>query len=157
MRISLELLTPEAFAPFGQVLESPAGETGRVEWAAKLESTRPAARANLSVVRYAPTRLPLEVSLLERHPFSTQTFIPMDCSRYLVLVCEGDGGEAPDPATLRAFLAGADQGISYRRGVWHHGMTPLDRPAVFGNLIWQEKTADDCHFHRLSSALAICG
>ena len=50
---------------------------------------------------------------------------------YLVVVCGADADGAPDPTTLRAFEAAPDQGVTYARGVWHHGLTALAAPARF--------------------------
>ncbi|MOA61811.1 Ureidoglycolate lyase [compost metagenome] len=35
------------------------------------------------------------------------------------------GADAPDTATLRAFLAGPGVGITLRRDVWHHPLMAL--------------------------------
>ncbi|HWN49036.1 MAG TPA: ureidoglycolate lyase [Xanthobacteraceae bacterium] len=39
------------------------------------------------VMRELVGGLPLEVKLLERHEFSSQTFVPLDVGRWLVVVC----------------------------------------------------------------------
>src|SRR5262245_40833399 len=109
-----EPLTKNAYAPFGDVvMAAPNGEPGkpanqgtarRFDHLASLEDLRPgAARPNVSVFRCAPRVLPFAVELLEKHPFSTQMFVPMRVERYLVVVAQG--GDRPERATLRAFLA----------------------------------------------------
>lgn len=152
MRLIAEPLTPEAFAPFGQVLEvgtvrgssANQGTAMRYDFAARLASTREAARQNLCVFRVAPRALPLELALVERHPCSTQAFIPMVASRYLVVVCPSLPDGSPAIADTRAFLCGPDQGINYDVGVWHHPMAALDAEAQFAMLVWEDGTARDC-------------
>ncbi|EED81677.1 ureidoglycolate hydrolase [Postia placenta Mad-698-R] len=106
-------LTPEAFAPFGQVVQAyadvnavPSPRTTRITGAnqgtaikfhklALLESSYPAgagATAGLSVYRCNPIDVLTgglwTVKLLERHPYTNQAFIPM-----------GAGEELPQPGT----------------------------------------------------------
>jgi ureidoglycolate hydrolase len=40
----------------------------------------------LYTTQAAPKSLPLSVTMLERHSFSSQSFLPMDAERYLVCV-----------------------------------------------------------------------
>jgi ureidoglycolate hydrolase len=66
------------------------------------------------VMRELVGGLPLEVKLLERHEFSSQTFVPLDVGRWLVVVCPHAPLGGPDVAHSRALIAGPDQGITYR-------------------------------------------
>ena len=73
---------------------------------AAVENLRPdGATLNLCLFRCRPlAELPLNIKLLERHPHSTQVFLPMSSNaRFLVIVCLGE--EAPDLSTLKAFVA----------------------------------------------------
>ena len=98
---------------------------------------------NVSVFRCAPrTRWPLAVELLEKHPESTQVFVPMNARRYLAVVALG--GDRPDLATLAAFVATGAQGISYHAGVWHHPMIALDSEVDFTCLVWEDGSPGDC-------------
>lgn len=155
-----EVLTREAFAPFGDVVSAGLG-TGasanqgtavRFDWAAKLESDRPGARPNLAVFRSTPVPLPFRVRLLERHPRSSQAFLPLVCRSFLVIVAGADPGGAPELATLRAFRCRPGQGINYHRGVWHHPILALEAPAEFAMLAWEDGTAEDCVEHRFDEA-----
>ena len=66
----------------------------------------------------------------------------MNAARYLVVVARG--GDAPDLATLAAFVASGTQGVSYLPGVWHHPMIALDHEIDFTCLAWEDGTAGDC-------------
>ena len=146
MRIVAEPLTAEAFAPFGAVLEGPPAP-GRVPMADTLANARPHAPVSLSVATVAPTKdLPLAVTVLERHEHSSQTFIPLSVSRYLVLATLDAPGGGPDLARLRAFVARSGQGVTYAKGTWHHPVTVLDAPASFAVLMWRDGTAGDEEF-----------
>lgn len=86
------------------------------------------------------------VGVLERHPFTTQTFSPLasTASAYLVVVApslppsaedsalpvptEGEnlpGRGLPDLGGLRAFVASAGQAVTYGAGTWHAPMVAL--------------------------------
>jgi ureidoglycolate lyase len=139
-------LTAEAFAPFGEVLEGPA-EPGRMQFGAALESRRPGVRASLAFVLKTPLdALPLRTRVMERHPFSSQSFVPMDAGRWLAIVAPHAAQGGPDMARARAFLARPDQGVTYGADVWHHPFTVLDRAARFAVLAWRAGTAADDEF-----------
>ena len=147
-------LTADAYAPYGDVvMASPRGEPGkpanqgtarRFDHLAALADLRPGRAAlNVSVFRCQPRPAgPFEVALLEKHPASTQVFVPMNARRYLALVALG--GDAPDLATLAAFVAAGTQGVSYRPGVWHHPMIALEGETDFACFVWEDGSADDC-------------
>ncbi len=145
-------ITPEAFAPFGDVVraglsEGKAANMGtatRCDWSAALESTRPGARPNLAVFRSLAKTLPFEMTLLERHPCSTQAFLPLVCTRYLVCVAKALPDGSPDIDGLLAFRCDPGTGVNYRLGVWHHPILALDGPADFAMLAWEDGGPQDC-------------
>jgi ureidoglycolate lyase len=138
-------LTAEAFAHFGNVLEGPA-LPGRVAADDALGPTRPALRPSLAIVLKPNADLPLRSTTMERHPSSSQTFMPLDAGPWLVVVAPDALGAGPDMARARAFLAQPDQGVTYRAGVWHHPFTVLERPARFAVLMWKHGTPADDEF-----------
>jgi ureidoglycolate lyase len=156
-------LAVEAFLPFGRVVE-PGGGPGRAvnagtalrfdltgHFAHRTMAVLPA----LAVYRCQPQPQPVAVTMLERHPLSSQTFIPVATARWLVVVAPigPDGG--PLPACARAFLASAGQGVSYAPGVWHSPLIALDRPADFVMLMWEVGAAEDCEARTLPDPLRI--
>jgi ureidoglycolate lyase len=98
------------------------------------------------VMRELVGGLPLEVKLLERHEFSSQTFVPLDVGRWLVVVCPHAPLGGPDVAHGRALIAGPDQGITYRMNTWHHGFTGLDRLGRFAMFMWLDGSSGDEEF-----------
>lgn len=139
----LDPLTAEAFAPFGDVLSAP-GEPGRRYFDDALESARAAAKPSLSIVnRFPIATLPLQVRALERHPFSSQTFLPLSGGRWIIVVCPTRDDGTPDIVAACAFIAGPNQGVTYRRAVWHHPLTVLDAPACHAVLMWRDNSGAD--------------
>lgn len=127
-KLTAEPITTEAFARFGVLLERPDG-FGRQYFDQGLSNLRPAAWPSLSIAAIAPlTGLTFDAVRMERHAFSSQSFIPMHVARYLVLVAPHAADGGPDAGETRAFVARGDQAITYRADVWHHPMVALDRP-----------------------------
>lgn len=132
--IRIKPLTPDAFAPFGDVLEAAGapdrlinlGKCGRFHDRAKLDFG-PDGRAGISIFDAEPRDLPYRLDLVERHPEGSQAFIPMHSRDWLVIVAEaGD-----TPGAIHAFLAGHGQGVNFHRGTWHGVLTPLHAPGLF--------------------------
>jgi ureidoglycolate lyase len=153
--IVAEPLTAEAFKPFGAVLEGPP-TPGRVYVSETLANGRAHAPVCLSVATVEPKKdLPLRVTVLERHEHSSQTFVPLSVSRYLVLATLDAPGGGPDLTRLRAFVARAGQGVTYAMGTWHHPVTVLDAPASFAVLMWRDGTSADEEFVPVTTPLTI--
>jgi len=156
-------LHPQAFAPWGDVvsaglregISANQGTAVRFDWSAALETTRPGAKPNLAVFRSSPKSLPFAVRLLERHPCSSQVFLPLICTRFLVCTAPTLADGSPDVANLQAFLCGPGQGINYHLGVWHHPIVALDAPAEFAMLAWEDGGALDCIEFPLTDAIQI--
>lgn len=128
--LAVRPLTAEAFKPFGSVTDMQGGAR-RIPVPNAFERTAEAVEPRLWVATIASRPpLPLTLHSLERHPYSAQTFLPLNAP-YIVVVCHSDADGQPDTATLQAFRATAWQGVTYARNVWHHGLTALEAPARF--------------------------
>ncbi|MBT3330379.1 MAG: ureidoglycolate hydrolase [Rhodospirillaceae bacterium] len=138
-----EPIEQAAFEPYGQTLSTPVSGN-RTDYAAQLSNGRPGVDINLAVVRANPPKtLPIDVVKMERHPLSSQAFMPLDCDRYLVIVAnpqnmDGEADGPPDLSTLRAFTVPGDVGINYNAGTWHFPLTSLDRAATFALLMYMD-------------------
>ena len=142
-QVIAEPLNAEAFRPFGQVFEAPL-QPGRNSFNEILENSRANASVDLSIVTIGPlVNLPMRATALERHPYSSQTFIPLRVTRYLVIVAPDKPDGSPDLDRVRCFLANGRQCVTYRRGIWHHDMTVLDETAEMAILMWCDGSDDD--------------
>jgi ureidoglycolate lyase len=153
--VKVEPITEEAFAPFGQLLPAPETGKGRLELIEELQNLRGAAKPRLSLVAVHPKPLPLTAVEMERHMFSSQAFVPCDCSSYLVLVAPHGDDDMPDASALKAFRVPGNVGINYRADTWHHPLTALDGPARFVVLTFIEGTANDEQFVPLSEPVTV--
>lgn len=155
MDLTAQKLTLEAFTPFGHVLTLPDGP-GRTDYSHAPENWRDG-RATLCFRSSLtePTTLPFQATQMERHRYSSQAFLPIDVSRYLVLVApHGDDG-GPDMRQARLFEVDGRTGINYAPDVWHHPMTVLDRPAIFATVMFVDRGPDDEEFVDLAVPVGI--
>lgn len=144
-----QLLTPEAFAPFGDVIEVGShnrvipinyGLTERHHDLAGVDVADGGGTAIVSIFRTQPVTLPFEVKIMERHPLGSQAFVMMTGNPFLVLVAPA--GEF-DPSALRAFRAQPGQGVNYHKGVWHHYCLGLNAVNDF-LVVDREGEGDNC-------------
>ncbi len=157
MRLTIEPINAEAFAPFGQVLPPLQAGRGRQDLIDELQSDRIAARARLSIATVECKALPLLVAQMERHVHSSQAFAPLDCASYLVLVAPHGPHDMPDVDKIRAFRVPGDTLINYKANTWHHPLTPLERTARFAVLTFVEGTDADEQFADLPQPLLVEG
>ena len=134
MKIIIEPMSADAFAPFGDLLEAKGtpdkiinqGLCGRFHDRARMDFSD--GRAGISIFHAEKRDLPLQLDLVERHPDGSQAFVPMSHQPFLVVVAEDQNGI---PQNIRAFLTEAGQAINIHRGVWHGVLTPLYDPGLF--------------------------
>jgi len=130
-------LTAAAFAPFGDVIEIGdrrprwinEGTCERFDDVAQPDVLDAGGRPMISIFRAAARQFPFHVKVLERHPLSSQAFIPLDGLAFLVVVAEG--GNAPLSGRIRAFRSSGLQGVNFRRNTWHHALLALERTSHF--------------------------
>ena len=181
IEVTARRLTPEAFAPFGEVISNPRPDLHPTTFASQggqlpyngvsanqgtaiqyrnvslpknLYHQAPGGKGQLIMSEFVCGARQLAsstshgefvVSVLERHPFTTQTFSPLSSSpsEYLVIVApslppgpsdeglpvpSGDGlpGRGlPDLRGLKAFVATSTQAVTYGAGTWHAPMVAL--------------------------------
>jgi ureidoglycolate lyase len=153
--LAIEPLTPAAFAPFGEVIAADAARTTYAINAGTSQRFHALGHVDsdggaivLSLFRAQPRTLPFTVTMLERHPRGSQAFVPLSGTPYLVVVAE-DPSQRP-----RAFLARGDQGVNFRKGVWHHPLLALERVSDF-LVVDREGEDDNCDEVSLSEAWVI--
>lgn len=133
----IEKLTSEAFRQFGDVIEvrpgaSPIsindGNTERHDDLASVDTAQDNGQPLVSIFRSTPLALPINIEKMERHPLSSQAFIPLSLNSYLVVVASAGDFEEKE---IRAFLALPGQGVNYHKGVWHHYSLALGEVSDF--------------------------
>ncbi len=129
-------LTADDFQPFGEVIESTgnplpinAGSCDRFNDLANIDVSKNNGRAGLAIFCAQPHTLPHKVSIIERHPLSSQAFFPIAGQRFLIVVAPAE--LTPSASSLSAFVSNGRQGVNYAPGVWHHPLITLDQAGEF--------------------------
>jgi ureidoglycolate lyase len=150
MRLHPHRLSGDAFAPYGEVIEH-AGELPRRPMAVPFDAPRADVRFGMTVNRLEHVHEPVvHVDLLERHPHSPQTFIPLGgVTRTLVVVAGSTAEGALDLSSLCAFICAPHQGVVYRVGVWHYAFTSIDGQADVAVILGRAHQGDDTEYTRL--------
>lgn len=135
-RIVAKPLTRENFAEFGEVIDTNcdshypinAGKCERYHALARAEAAGPDGHVIINIFKGTPYPFPLKLSMVERHPFGSQAFIPLSPRPYLVVVCHdiGDG-----PGEPHAFITAPGQGVNYPSNLWHGVLTPIGESQDF--------------------------
>jgi ureidoglycolate lyase len=138
----LQKLSAEALAPYAIVLKAKDGKFTDVPEV--LEKGDTPGRHGFAILCPKPAEgSRVSIASLERHPHSTQSFLPLTVGRWLVVVAPTLPDGAPDAANAKAFVAGPEDAICIGRNVWHAGLTVLDRPAEFAMMMWRADAGDD--------------
>ncbi len=148
-------MTDSAIAPFGALIQAPARAGERSFYTQWLGSARAGMTPRLHVNLVPEATLPYVINTLERHPYSAQIFIPMNISRYVVVVAPDGANGVPDVENVRAFVVAGTVGIVYRAGVWHAGASVLDKGGSFSVMMWRNDSADDEEFVSLEQPVQL--
>ncbi|MBP0598275.1 ureidoglycolate lyase [Herbaspirillum sp. LeCh32-8] len=142
-------LTHEAFTPYGELIAPGAderainfGTTRRFDGVAHLDVEEGGGRACVAIFRTdeGTHRAPYPLRAFERHLLGSQSFVPMGAGRCLAVLA-GVGAQ-PDEAAIAAFIIEPGQGVTLRRGVWHHPLITIGAADVL--VIERAAQAEDC-------------
>jgi ureidoglycolate lyase len=160
-KLKIEPLTQQAFAPFGDVIETDQrpfrminnGTTRRYHCLAQVETAHPADgdRAIISICRAQVTKMPFTIHMLERHPLGSQAFVPLLGRPFLVVVApptdNSINNDKPQLDLIRAFITNGKQGINYSRSTWHHPVLAIGNEDDEFVLIDREGSGNNCDEH----------
>jgi ureidoglycolate lyase len=129
--LTVEALNAESFAEFGEVIEigaNPAeminsGHTEKFSRLATIDAAEQDGQPAVHIYRSQPLLLPLLLTVMEKHPLSSQAFMPLHSRPFLVIVARP--GDQLESHAVRAFRSNGKQGINLRRGIWHHYQVSL--------------------------------
>lgn len=124
MELTIEEATPEALAPFGQVI----GRVGGVEpvsvdfYKGAVKMSYPARFScdhPVEITVAHMDRRPGEVRYMERHFQHTQAFLPLAGKSFIAVMAPPCNGDLPDLSQVRAFRFDGSAGFAMHLGTWH--------------------------------------
>jgi len=151
-------LTSTNFADFGDVVEARGeakpinyGQTERYHDLARINVAQNGGKTLINIFRSTPLATPIKIEIMERHPLSSQMFMPLSGNPYLVVVAPAGDFDA---SKIQAFLAAPDQGVNYHAGIWHHYSLALGEVSDF-LVVDRGGDEDNCDEVRLVKPLRI--
>ena len=155
MIVTAHPLTPEVFAPYGQVLMGTGEGPERRNFAADMENLRIDAKPNMTFMRVALSNLPVCIEILEQHPCSNQAFIPLNGTGQLVVVCPSTPDGKPMVEKLTAFVSTGSQAINYNAKVWHAPRMAISEPGEFIMFRWDDGGPEDTIHYEIDKEVII--
>ncbi|TNE58988.1 MAG: ureidoglycolate lyase [Alphaproteobacteria bacterium] len=131
MKLLPRPISHDVFAPFGELIDIKTatghavndGTSERLHDLCTIDTLEAGGRPGFSVFRAEARQLPLKIDMLERHPLSSQAFIPLGGEAFLVVVAPP--GDTVKPSEVQAFALAGGQGINFARGTWHFPLIAL--------------------------------
>ena len=132
-----EILTAENFSQFGQVISLEQkdfltinnGYAKKYPDLATIDTKEHGGTTTVHIYVAKKRQFPLQINMLEKHPFFSQTFIPKDNQPFLVVVAPAS--DELNIEDIRAFISNGEQGVNYSRGVWHFPLISVKDGAQF--------------------------
>ena len=143
--VPLEEVSPEEFAPYGQIMGREDGEpyetleiltywTGNADLGPegeKVDGGLLVCNRNGRAIRY-----------LERHPETAENFVPIQGECLFVMAPADNSTEKPDVSRLKAFYLNGTLGVALHKGTWHWPPVPLGEKVklvlVRKGTLWEE-------------------
>ena len=165
LTLPLRPLTAAAFTPYGFVA-APDGREGRpvnqgrahrLDGFGQLHHHGEATRPAIALYDVTASLLPVTITLMERHPLTSQIFVPMDGASALIVVAPVEPDGSPAMARAEAFLSGPRQSFCYGAGTWHAPLFAHGVPGLFTMMMWETGDARDCEEHHLAAPCIVTG
>ena len=137
IKLTPEKLTTENFSQFGEVISIENRESitindgfaNKYADLAQIDTQEENGQTSVHIFVAKKRQFPLQITMLEKHPFFSQTFIPRGNTPFIIVV--SPPAEEPIIENIRVFISNGDQGISYSRGVWHFPLISINDNSQF--------------------------
>lgn len=138
--IVIQPLTQDSFAAFGEVIEKSGkdfipinqGLTERYHALSLAQISGDHVAVGMSIFHNLfATQIPFQIEMLERHPYGSQSFIPLQQQKFIIVVALPFDQDRPDEQRIYAFMSNGQQGITYHQGIWHHPLITLEAHSDF--------------------------
>ena len=93
------------------------GYAKRFDNLANLDTSKDSGKTIVSIFSALKRTFPMKIHMMEKHPLSTQAFIPMKETTFLSFVAPP--GESPEISKIQSFIIPPKTGINYKSGIWH--------------------------------------
>ena len=132
MNLNIQNINKENFAQFGQLIstndvksENINSDTTKSFYdLVDIEILGENKQCRINIFKATKRQFPLEINMLENHPFSSQSFIPLQNTSFIVVVAPISN--TPDLKLLEAFKVPSEEGINFKPKVWHFPLIAIE-------------------------------
>ena len=125
-----------------------AGYAKRFDNLADLNTSKDGGKTIVSIFSALKRTFPMRIDMMEKHPLSSQAFIPMKETTFISFVAPQ--GDFPEISKIQSFIIPPKTGINYKPGIWHFPLIStedtnfivIDRKGSGKNLIIHKFTKD---------------
>ena len=94
-----------------------AGYAKRFDNLSNVDTSSDGGKTIVSIFSALKRTFPMKIDMMEKHPLSSQAFIPMKETTFLSFVAPP--GEFPEISKIQSFIIPPITGINYKPGIWH--------------------------------------
>ena len=94
-----------------------AGYAKRFDNLANVDTSSEGGKTIVSIFSALKRTFPMKIDMMEKHPLSSQAFMPMKETTFLSFVAPP--GESPEISKIQSFIIPPKTGINYKPGIWH--------------------------------------
>ena len=94
-----------------------AGYAKRFDNLANINTSKDSGKTIVSIFSSIKRTFPMKIDMMEKHPLSSQAFIPMKDTTFLAFVAPP--GDKPEIGEIKSFIISSGVGINYKAGIWH--------------------------------------
>lgn len=152
-KIKVQMLTEEAFAPFGTVIQTEGrtygGEAGMYNWYEKQAQVDGAETVSINLLTAIQREYVFDK--FEAHAKTTETVLPLTGG--LIVTCVAEGEVTPE--RVQAFYVPVGKGISWAPGAWHYAPFPVGGDAACAVIFRDGTGGDDAVFATLPEPMGM--
>ena len=132
MNLNIKNINKENFSQFGQLIstndvksENINSDTTKSFYdLVDIEILGDNNQCRINIFKAKKRQFPLEINMLENHPFSSQTFIPLQNTTFIVVVAPIS--KVPNLKLLQAFKVPSEEGVNFNPKVWHFPLIAIE-------------------------------
>ena len=132
MNLIIKEVNKENFSKFGQIIstkdiksESINSDTTKSFYdIVNIEILGNDHQCRVNIFKAKKRQFPIHIGMLENHPFSSQTFIPLQKTTFIVVVAPIS--KIPDINLIEAFIISPEEGINFKSKVWHFPLIAIE-------------------------------
>tara|TARA_Y100001970_G_scaffold99247_1_gene124820 strand:+ start:776 stop:1270 length:495 start_codon:yes stop_codon:yes gene_type:complete len=132
MRLNLKKINKENFSQYGQLISTKDIKSKNINSdttksfydLVDIEILGENNQCRINIFKAKKRKFPLEINMLENHPFSSQSFIPLQNTSFIVVVAPISN--TPNLKLLEAFIVPTEEGINFKPKVWHFPLIAIE-------------------------------